>query len=129
MEEQKTDKIAFELKKVAGGKCQLITHTPDLERVETVSEAFVKNMYREMREQKLQVEQQVSKVTKELKDNTVEKDIELEHFIELANAANRYHKMMKAEADLKATLKMLDNITDGMKPIEIAYPEVKRMKK
>ena len=119
----------FEFKKLGNGKCQFIRVMDEILRVETVSEAFAKNYYKDLVTQRAEVQNNLGIVHRQLEQNKIEKDLELEHFIDLNNRAAKYQKHLEAEANLKANLDLLKLIDDSMKPIEFAMPEVKRMKK
>jgi hypothetical protein len=129
MNEEKKDKPVFEFKKLAGGKCQFIMKSKDIERVETVSEKYAKDHYNELINQRTQLYEQMKMVNKDLEVNKVDKDIELENFINLVNNAAKYSKFMKAQDNQKGVLDMIDNVNESIKKIEIVYPELTRKKK
>jgi hypothetical protein len=123
-----TDK-KFEFKKLEGGKCAFVMKSADIERTEVVSEEFAKTHYKELITQKTELMNNLGKANRELETNKVEKDNELEHFIELANNAAKYKKYIDAQQNQKAILDMIESIEHSIASIEKVMPEVKRAKK
>lgn len=122
------NKKKFEFKKI-DGKCAFIMHSDQIERTELVSIEYARNHYTELVNQKNEMMANLGKVSRELENNKVEKDQELEHFIELANNAHKYKKYMDALENQKATMAMVDSINESIDAIEKVLPEVKRAKK
>jgi chaperonin cofactor prefoldin len=122
------DKVKYEVYK-EDGKVVFQSVTKDLLRKEYVSEDYAREQYRELKKQKENILANISKLNKDIADNKVEKNPELEHFLELANNAAAYKKCMDLQNNLEGSLKMLESIEASIKPIENVLPEVKRMKK
>jgi len=118
----------FEFKKLSGGRCAFVMRSKDIERTEVVSEEFAKEHYKGLRKQKNEVLQQLSQANKSLEANKVDKNEDVEKFIELANLASKYKKYLDASENSKSINKMLDEINQSMIQIEKVMPEVKRMK-
>jgi hypothetical protein len=120
------NKLSF---KKEDGKCVFILESKDILRKEYVSVEFARSHYTELIQQKKQTMDNLGAINRELKEVSVEKDKELEKFIEMANKAHKYHKMQEAEQKKAAAQEMLEKIELSMKNIENVLPEVKRTKK
>lgn len=119
----------FEFKVLQGDKCAFVMKSDDIERTEVVTKQYAKEHYKDLIRQKGELMNQLSQANKQLEINKVEKNVELERFIEMANLANKYSVYMKAEENHKSIFNMIEGINDSMIKIEKALPEVKRMKK
>jgi hypothetical protein len=122
------EKKEFEFKKV-DGKFAFIMHSPDIERTEVVTESFAKEHYADLIKQKEEQYANLGALNRQIEKFKVEKDDELEHFIELANKAANYKKYMDTQANHKATLDMIEMIEESMRKVEAVMPEWKRAKK
>jgi hypothetical protein len=123
------EKQKYEFKKLSSGKCAFILNTPDIERTEVVSEEYARNQYQKLKDDKNKHLEELQRINKKIKDLNIEKDDELEKFIELANRANKYSEYKKAVDHREGVLSMLGLIEESIKPIEAVLPQVKRMKK
>lgn len=123
------DKTVYDFKKTRDGKYAFIMKNDLIERTEVVDEKYVKEHYKELTNQKREYMENLGKINRDLEKFKVEKDPELEHFIELANKAANYAKYMNAQRDQESLLKLIDNTEEGIKHIEAVFPELKRAKK
>ncbi len=123
------EQVDFEFKKLGKGKCAFISKTEDIERTEVVSNEYVKKHYENLKNQKREMIQQGLHLNKQMEINKVEKDEELEKFIETANRAARYNKYFEAFNNKKGVDDMLERINTSLSQIEQVIPELKRMKK
>ena len=128
MEETKMKKPDFEFLK-EGNKYVFVMKAEDIERREYVDKQYVLSHYNELEQQRNAMHENIKKINKELENNKVEKDDELEKFIAMANNAAKYKKYLDAQDNLKATLDMLERINESIKLIELKVPEAKRQKK
>lgn len=117
----------FEFKKLSENQYEFIMTNDDFTRTELTNKQFVKDHYKELVSQKAEIMANLGAVNKQLEINKIEKDDELQHFIELANKAAVYKKFMDSEKNQKSYIEMLEKINESMKRIEIVIPEVKRM--
>lgn len=112
-----------------GNKYVFVMKAEDIERREYVDKQYVLSHYNELEQQRNAMHENIKKINKELENNKVEKDDELEKFIAMANNAAKYKKYLDAQDNLKATLDMLERINESIKLIELKVPEAKRQKK
>lgn len=120
-------KISF--KKIDENKFAFVLTTTDIERTEVVNKSFVKDHYEDLIRQKQELLNNLGATNKKLEMNKVEKNDELEHFIQLANNAAKYNQYLKTNEDLKVMTDMLENINISVSNIEHVLPEVKRQPK
>lgn len=119
----------YEFKKLGNGKVAFITKTDEATTTIETTVERAKNHYKEMIDGKQKLLNDLAKINKDLKDNEVVKNEEMEKFIQMANDANKYHKYQKLLTDRDVLLENLKMSERTIKDVETAMPEVKRMKK
>jgi hypothetical protein len=120
----------YEFKKVENNKYAFIMNAEDIVRTEVVSKDFAKKHYEELLKQRHDIMENISKMKREIENNKFDGDEqELERFIVLANAANKYNKYKDAVNNLKASEDMVSSINESIVNIENVITELKRVKK
>lgn len=127
MEQEKKNKYDF--RRGDDGRYEFILKTDEFERIEKVSLDSVKKHYKELQEQKINTQNMLNQSIKQLESISIRKDEELERFIELADKAAQYKRMLDMEKNKENALKMLEGINESIRLIEKVLPELKRMKK
>lgn len=124
MTENQKNKLEF--KKVDNDKCQFISALPEVHRVETVNMDFVKRHIAELRKERKMYLGNLEKINEQLKDNKIEKDAEIEKFIELADKASGYKRYLDATKNRDGVLDILNKIDESIAAIENELPELKQ---
>ena len=112
-----------------GTKVFFITETKELKRIEEVPKQAAIDLYRQSKEEKERLVQEINKIEKKIKSFDIKKDEELERFIELANKAAKYNEYRQAQDQRDNMLSNLNNYTMQIEDLEKAIPELKRAKK
>lgn len=123
------EKVKYDFKKISNDKFAFIGVTPNFVRTEECNKQYVKDHYKDMVNQRNELMKNMAQARKMMDDNKVEKDIEMERFIEMANNAAKYKKYLESENNHKAMLDMIENINGSLAQIEKVLPELKRMGK